>query len=35
VVGGHLVFAGGGGHDLDATNNEVFEFAAAGAVRSN
>ena len=28
VIGGHLVFAGGGGHDLDATNNEVFEFAA-------
>jgi N-acetylneuraminic acid mutarotase len=26
VVGGHLVFAGGGGHDMDATNNEVFEF---------
>jgi N-acetylneuraminic acid mutarotase len=30
VIGGHLVFAGGGGHDLDATNNEVFEFAAPG-----
>ena len=30
VIGGHLVFAGGGGHDMDATNNEVFEFAAPG-----
>lgn len=28
VVGGHLVFAGGGGHALDASTNEVFEFAA-------
>ena len=28
VVGGHLVFAGGGGHALDAANNEVFEFGA-------
>ena len=34
VIGGHLVFAGGGGHDLDATNNEVFEFAGA-APRTN
>ena len=31
VVGGHLVFAGNGGHALDAPNNEVFEFAAAPA----
>jgi len=30
VIGGHLVFAGGGGHDMDATNNEVFEFAVPG-----
>jgi N-acetylneuraminic acid mutarotase len=30
VIGGHLVFAGGGGHALDAANNEVFEFAPAG-----
>jgi N-acetylneuraminic acid mutarotase len=30
VIGGHLVFAGGGGHALDAANNEVFEFAGAG-----
>ena len=29
VIGGHLVFAGGGGHALDANNNEVFEFAPA------
>ena len=34
VVGGHLVFAGGGGHPLDAPNNEVFEFAG-GAARTN
>jgi hypothetical protein len=33
VIGGHLVFAGGGGHALDAANNEVFEFA--GAARTN
>jgi len=29
VIGGHLVFAGGGGHALDAANNEVFEFTTA------
>jgi len=34
VIGGHLVFAAGGGHALDAANNEVFEFAPA-APRSN
>ena len=34
VIGGHLVFAGGGGHALDANNNEVFEFASP-AGRSN
>ena len=34
VIGGHLVFAGGGGHALDAPNNEVFEFAGA-APRTN
>jgi hypothetical protein len=34
VIGGHLVFAGGGGHALDAPNNEVFEFAG-GAPRTN
>ena len=26
VIGGHLVFAAGGSHALDATVNEVFEF---------
>jgi hypothetical protein len=26
VIGGHLVFAAGGGHALDANNNETFEF---------
>jgi len=30
VIGGHTVFAGGGGHALDAPHNEVFEFAGAG-----
>ena len=34
VIGGHLVFAGGGGHALDANNNEVLEFGT-GAPRSN
>jgi N-acetylneuraminic acid mutarotase len=34
VIGGHLVFAGGGGHALDANNNEVLEFATV-APRSN
>src|SRR5258706_13801 len=34
VIGGHLVFAGGGGHALDANNNEVLEFGGA-APRSN
>jgi N-acetylneuraminic acid mutarotase len=33
VVGGHLVFAGNGGHALDAPTNEVFEFAGATAGR--
>jgi len=28
VIGGHLVFAAGGGHALDAANNEVLEFTA-------
>jgi len=27
VIGGHLAFAATGGHALDATNNEVFEFS--------
>jgi N-acetylneuraminic acid mutarotase len=35
VIGGHLVFAGGGGHALDAPTNEVFEFAAPAAGRTN
>ena len=30
VIGGHTVFAGGGGHALDSPLNEVFEFAGAG-----
>jgi len=30
VIGGHTVFAGGGGHALDSALNEVFEFAGAG-----
>lgn len=29
VVGGHTVFAAGGGHALDSSNNEVFEFGVA------
>ena len=29
VVGGHTVFAGGGGHALDSNLNEVFEFGAS------
>ena len=33
VIGGHTVFAGGGGHALDSPLNEVFEFA--GAARTN
>ena len=35
VIGGHLVFAGGGGHALDANSNEVLEFGPAAAPRSN
>ena len=34
VIGGHLAFAAGGGHALDASTNEAFEFAGA-APRSN
>jgi hypothetical protein len=30
VIGGHTVFAGGGGHALDSPLNEVFEFAGTG-----
>ena len=26
-IGGHLAFAAGGGHALDAPQNEVFEFS--------
>jgi len=35
VIGGHTVFAGGGGHALDSPINDVFEFTPPAAGRTN